>query len=330
MGESTRSITLCIPVYNAMPHLPDTLASVLNQTFRDFNILIVDDGSTDDSYSYLKDFVQEACDPRITLTTQKNQGLTATLNGMLKTLGSGWMVRQDADDIALPNRLERIWEMIQQFPNAGMIYSHAGHFQGGSLKGRLLTTPPDETGLRSFLKRGFLPAICHPSVALRVEAALSIGGYRFDLHVEDYDLYWRVGLQYDVYMIPEVLLGYRMTSASVSDQNSQKQATNVLYVQYLLLSELWQKKSASYADVMPVLERMVDTGHLKFRSLLRSAMVRYGQRRYGAFALQLLRAFSASPTSFVARFLRQNSQIAKVGISPNRFRDASTLLWPNP
>lgn len=325
MSERTSRLTVCLPVHNAMPHLPDTMASVLGQSFRDFRILIIDDGSTDGSLAYL----ETVKDPRIMLVHQENRGLTATLNRMLELVGSGWMVRQDADDIAMPNRLRLIHEYIERFPDAGMIYSYAAHYQRGAPKGQLLTTPSDQTGLRSFLRQGYLPSICHPSIALRVDAALELGGYRFDLHVEDYDLYWRVGLKYDVHLIPEVLLGYRMTSASVSDQNSQKQAMNVLFVQYLLLSEIWQKKSLTYAEVVPVLQRMVDRYHLEFRKHMRSAMVRFGEGNYQPFTLQLAKAFFASPRSFLNRFLGKNAAIARVGISPELFRAQAALLWPD-
>lgn len=325
MSGQVTKITVCIPVHNAMPHLRDTLESILDQTFHDFYLLVIDDGSTDESLTYL----QSIRDPRMTVIHQQNRGLTATLNRMLGIVGSGWMIRQDADDIALPNRLERIQEYIQRYPDAAMIYSYAAHYQRGSLKGELLTTPSDQTGLRSFLKKGYLPSICHPSIALRVDAALAVGGYRFDLHVEDYDLYWRIGLHYDVHMIPEVLLGYRMTSSSVSDQNGQDQAMNVLYVQYLLLSELWQRKSSTYAEVLPVLQRMVDRRHLNFRKHMRAAMVRFGEGRYLGFVLELTKAFIASPASFVTRLLLFKIETARVGISPEIFRAQTALLWPN-
>ena len=325
MSEWTSQLTVGLPVYNAMPHLQDSIASVLNQSFRNFSILIIDDGSTDSSLAYL----QSVRDPRITLIHQQNKGLTATLNRMLTIMGSGWMVRHDADDIALPNRLQLIHEHVERFPEAGMIYSDAAHYQRGAPKGKLLTTPSDQTGLRSFLKQGYLPSICHPSIALRVDAALELGGYRFDLHVEDYDLYWRIGLSYDVHRIPEVLLGYRMTSASISDQNSQRQAMNILFVQYLLLSELWQKKSLTYKQAAPFLQQMVDRNHLNFRTHMRAAMVRYGEGDYKTFAVQLARAFLASPTSFMSRLLKHQGGIARVGISPDLFRAQSALLWPD-
>jgi hypothetical protein len=210
-----------------------------------------------------------------------------------------------------------------------MIYSKAAHYQRGGLKGQLLTTPTNVTGLRSFLKTGYLPSICHPSIALRVDAALAIGGYRFNLHVEDYDLYWRIGIQYDVHMIPEILLAYRMTGSSISDQNSRKQATNILFIQYLLLSRLWQRNSLPYEEIVSVLDTMVDGGHLNFRKHMRSAMVRYGQGKRIAFLLLVMKAFGASPRSFLKRFLLGNNGTIRVGAPPKLFEARASLLWPN-
>lgn len=329
-SEKTQ-ITVCIPVYNAMPYLPDTLESLMRQTVSDFNILIIDDGSKDHSWEYLQSALRGVLKPagdRVTVLHQENRGLTGTLNRMLEMLGTGWMVRQDQDDIALPTRIERLREAIRRFPEAGMIYSHAAHWQHGATKGNLLTTPSDETGLRSFLATGYLPAICHPSIALRVEAALEQGGYRFNLSVEDYDLYWRMGLHYDAYMVPEPLLGYRMVAGSMSDKSSRKQAINVLYVQYLLLSELWRKKSQPYEQVVAVLERMVDWRHVTFRRHMRTALVLFGNKQYGAFALEIGKAFLASPTRFMARFLKKNAEIARLGIAPENFQRQQALLWP--
>jgi hypothetical protein len=325
VSEQVSQLTVCLPVYNAMPHLRETITSLLNQTFQDFRILIIDDGSSDESLDYLTSLD----DPRITLIHQENQGLTATLNRMLAFLGTGWMVRQDADDIALPNRLKLIHESIVRFPNAGMIYSYAAHYQQGALKGQLLTTPADATGLRSFLKQGYLPSICHPTIALRVAPALELGGYRYDLHVEDYDLYWRVGLACDVHLIPEVLLGYRMTSASISDQNIRTQAVNVLFVQYLLLSALWHKNPLFYEEVVPLLQPLVGRRHLDFRKHMRAAMVGYGQKQYHSFAFQLAKAFVASPPSFLRRFIKQNSELARVGVSPELFLAQASQFWPD-
>lgn len=324
MPATATQMAVCIPVYNAMPYLRDTLASVLNQSFGDFRILIIDDGSKDDSLAYL----QTVSDPRITLIHQENAGLTATLNRMLDLVGTGWLIRQDADDIALPNRVERLHEYIERHPQAGMIYSQAAHYQRGALKGLLLTTPTDQTGLRSFLNKGYLPSICHPSIALRVDAARAIGGYRFDLHVEDYDLYWRIGLKYDVEMIPEVLLGYRMVGSSISDQNNHRQATNILFIQYLLLSELMQRSSLPYDQVVHILDGMVDLGHLQFRKHMRSAMLAYSNAQYLNFGHSFTKAFFSSPDSFLRRFLLKGGEPAGVGASPASFESNASFLWP--
>src|ERR1700692_3965269 len=94
-------LTLGLPVYNAMPFLPQTLDSLLRQSYEDFELLVIDDASTDGSLGYLKSIK----DSRLRLISQENRGLTATLNRMLAEANTPWLVRHDADYIAFPHRV---------------------------------------------------------------------------------------------------------------------------------------------------------------------------------------------------------------------------------
>ena len=114
------AFTIGIPVYNGMPFLPDTMDSVLRQTHRDFEILVIDDGSTDDTRDYLKSLR----DPRLRVISQQNHGLHRDVEPhFLEETRTPWLVRLDADDIASPDRLARISEYTNRWPNAGMFYS---------------------------------------------------------------------------------------------------------------------------------------------------------------------------------------------------------------
>lgn len=95
-------LTVIIPVYNGMPFLKETIQSILNQTYRDFHLLIVDDGSTDGSSEYLKTLT----DSRIEVRHQSNMGLCASLNQAVASSDSELIARLDQDDVALPSRLQ--------------------------------------------------------------------------------------------------------------------------------------------------------------------------------------------------------------------------------
>src|SRR5919106_3135935 len=99
-----RLLTVGIPVYNAMPFLPEAVESVLRQTYPDFDLLVVDDGSTDGGPDYLR----SVSDPRVRVIRQENQGMSNALNRMLREINTPWLVRQDADDLADEHRLEVI------------------------------------------------------------------------------------------------------------------------------------------------------------------------------------------------------------------------------
>src|SRR5262245_55769917 len=110
-----------------MPWLPEMIESIRGQTYQDFVALVVDDGSTDGSAEYL----QSLRDPRFRILRQQNRGITTTLNRILAEVESPWMVRHDCDDVAFAQRLKHTVEAITLFPDAGMLYSHAVHYQNG-------------------------------------------------------------------------------------------------------------------------------------------------------------------------------------------------------
>src|SRR5258708_21922271 len=125
-------LTIGIPVHNGMPYLAETLQSVRWQTYGDVEILVIDDGSKDDTSEYL----QSLRYPRLRVISQSNQGLTATLNRMLRECHTPWLVRLDADDIALPHRAAVVAQAIKRAPDAGMFHSRAkqhDHANGISL-----------------------------------------------------------------------------------------------------------------------------------------------------------------------------------------------------
>ena len=176
-----------------MPYLPESLESILRQSYSDFEILVINDGSTDDSRGYL----ESIRDPRLRIVDQENRGLTATLNRMLAEARTPWLARHDADDVAFPHRLARAVNYISRYPESGMFYSLGQYYPAGSV-GRYRTTTGNPGEIRDLVRSGYLLAICHVTVILNVERTTAVGGYRFNLHVEDTDLWWRLALHHDI------------------------------------------------------------------------------------------------------------------------------------
>jgi glycosyltransferase involved in cell wall biosynthesis len=326
IGDAMRQITVGIPVYNGMPYLPESVESILRQDYKDFEILIVNDGSTDGSAEYL----HTLRDPRLRIVDQENRGLTATLNRMLSEAATPWLARHDADDVACPQRLDRAVDYIRRYPEAGMFYSLAEYYPAGSV-GLFRTTRGSSKGIRDLVRSGRLPAICHSTVFLNVERAKALGGYRFNLHVEDIDFWWRIALHHDIRLIPEVLTRYRQNLQSICSTNLEEQTVSILYVQYLLLSHLEKREPLAYEEARIPLQQLFDPRKVIFRNHLRAFNIELGRGNKNRAIYQATRAFAASPGSFVRRLWDEyfpGTSIA-MGEPPALFKKYDDILWPS-
>jgi glycosyltransferase involved in cell wall biosynthesis len=309
-----------------MPFLAETMDSIRKQSFGDFEILAIDDGSKDDSREYL----QSLRDPRLRVISQPNRGLTGTLNRMLAECKTPWLVRLDADDLALPERMARVNEAVQRYSEAGMFYSRARHHDHAGAISLVRSTEGSPSELREQTRRGYLLSICHSSVVLNVRKTLDVGGYRFDYKIEDLDLWWRMALKYDIVFLPEVTVAYRLNHGSMCSKSLRDVACNSLFAQYLLLSHLRNRKPLAYGEILPFLGCILDERKLEYREKMWRAAVHMGNREYRQAARLMASAAIASPGRFLNRCtypLRRNKLI-RVGEPPPRFEKLSDHLWP--
>ena len=319
-------LTVGIPVYNGMPFLTEAIESILSQTFDDYELLVINDGSTDGSWEYLKSLRN----PRLRLISQENRGITATLNRMLEEASARWLVRLDADDIACPNRLELVAEHISRRPESGMFYSRARHHQHANAVSLTRSTEATPSELRAHTQRGYLLSICHSSVVLNVPKTISLGGYRFNLQIEDLDLWWRMALAYDMVFIPEITVAYRLNAGSICAANLGKLQCHTLFAQYLLLSHLWDLEPLPYVQVQAVLQSFLHRRRLIYREQMWRAAISVSARNYGRAACHMLVAACSDPRRFLQRTLyplHQPSMI-RIGEPPRAFRKMADQLWP--
>lgn len=302
------------------------MESLLHQTVTDFNILVIVDGSDDGSLQYL----ETIRDTRLRVLHQPNSGLTATLNRMLRETRIGWLVRQDADDVSYPTRIERIQEHISRYPDAGMFYSLAEYYPPRRSMGVFRCSRGSPRELRKIVQSGYLLSICHPSVALSVEKTLALGGFRNLPHAEDADLWWRMALHHDIHLLPEILIGFRQNASSISSRHSYTQELHGLYIQYLLLSHLSQREPLPLSEIASLLESNVSMTRLEAKQQLRLFNMGLGMRRYANALIALIRSALASPPYLFRRVLDElfpHSSIAN-GISPDLFYRRKEVFWP--
>ena len=313
-----------MPVCNGMPWLPEAVESILAQSFASFELLVIVDGGSDGSREYLRGLRDE----RLRVLEQSNAGVTATLNRLLRETRTTWMIRQDADDVSYPGRIEKLVAAIRAYPEAGLIYSLADYHPRERCAGRFRCSRGTPGELRSIVERGYLLSICHSTVALHVEKALAVGGYRMDIHAEDADLWWRMARNFEVRLIPEALVGFRQNAQSVSAQHAGEQQVAGLYVQYLLLSELWNLRPKPLGDVGEVLAGFLRPSRVAAKESLRCCNMHLAEGRLGPSAAALLRAMLESP-GYVARRVRdelRRSGIAN-GMPPELFLEQKEALW---
>lgn len=209
--------TVLMPVYNAGRHLRQAVTDVLRQTFRDFELLVVDDGSTDDSLAVVRGFD----DPRVRiLELGKNRGLVGALNAGLAEARGQWIARQDADDRCHQDRLEQQSRILGMNPEAVLIYSRARLIGGRGWWRGSLNPPVDDPGLRWDLC--FRNAVPHTSAAFPGDLVRDrLGGYRGDNVTADYDLWSRLLRLGVACGVPRQLVSYRNHASSIMGQDRQ-------------------------------------------------------------------------------------------------------------
>ena len=224
-------ISVILPVYNAELYVRESIQSVLNQSFSDFELIVLNDGSTDGSEKVILEFQDE----RIKyVKNETNLKLIDTLNLGLQLAEGKYIARIDADDIALPTRFEAQVDFLELNHEYGILGAFAETF--GSKNDVLRFVEDDEDIRFAFVSHN--PFI-HSTVMLR-SSILKKYGLTFSkdqLHVEDYDLWIKVLKYSKGKILPHVLIKYRIHEEQVSNKYNIQQINNAYKLQFTYLSE---------------------------------------------------------------------------------------------
>ena len=210
-------LSVILPAYNSELVLEKAIDSVLSQTFKDFEFIIINDGSTDKTLNIIKSY----SDNRIILIDQENKGLAKTLNIGLNIAKGEYIARMDADDICIPNRFEKQIFYLDSKKDVGLLGTGVEVIDD---KDKHISFHAPYVGHRKLQKIMFEKGnpFKHPSVMFRKEIALQCGGYNelIGKYFEDYFLWNSMSYISKVDNLPEILLKYRIASGSIMD-NSQ-------------------------------------------------------------------------------------------------------------
>jgi len=221
------AISVALSVYNGETYIVEAVGSILAQTFTDFEFIIIDDGSTDQSRGRIEPIAQR--DSRIKFISRENRGITASANEQLSLARGRYIARMDADDVARPDRFEKQFAYMEAHPECVALGS------------RVLLTDPDGAPLREMPRQlehdeidsahmnGRAQAFYHSSGLYRASALQQIGGYRFfnNAGMEDLDVFIRLAEVGKITNLPEPLTLYRQHMASIGHANMAKQLNAV-------------------------------------------------------------------------------------------------------
>lgn len=210
-------ITVVLPVYNGEKYLAEAIDSILAQTFANFELIMIDDGSTDDSQKIICHY--EKLDPRVRVIVRENRGLATTLNDSIDAARGEWIARMDQDDIALPHRFERQLEWLEK---TGADISGSWVQRFGTFDKRVFKLYQTDEAIK--MEMLFRSPFAHPTVMMRT---LLVKQLRYDKTgemAEDYDLWVRaVEAGWKMTNVPEVLLMYRVHATQISTQTANRQ-----------------------------------------------------------------------------------------------------------
>jgi len=213
---SEPAVSVLMSVHNGAPWLSRAVASVLEQTERDLELIVIDDGSTDASASLLAAVV----DPRLRVHRQSRTGLTRALNRALGLASAPLVARLDADDTARPERLARQRAHLDAHPEIGVLGTAARELDEAGREVRVLRPPTGDAALRRALIRA--NPFVHSSMMVRRALLVQAGGYDETLAVaQDYELWMRLSARTRLANLDDVLVERRLGARRVSVEREE-------------------------------------------------------------------------------------------------------------
>ncbi len=216
-------VSVIMSAYNAEQFIAQAVDSILAQSFGDFELIIINDGSADRTKSIIEQYVQQ--DSRIVLLDQENTGLTKALNNGIKIARGNYIARMDADDIAEPDRLERQYQFMEKNSEYALCGSRAWFIDENNKKLFKKELPITNDSIKKKLL--FNNQFVHSSLFIRKSILDEMGFYNEDFKKsQDYELVLRFASKYQIANLEDCLVLWRVNSKSISwsSKNQEKDA----------------------------------------------------------------------------------------------------------
>ena len=243
--ENNPKISVLMPVYNTEKYIAEAIESILNQTFRDFEFIIIDDCSTDKTWEIIEKY--DKIDNRIVvLKNEKNLKIPANRNKLVSMAKGKYIIWQDADDISMPYRIEKQYNFMEENPEVGICGGWLQFFnENGNQSIRKYAS--DDKSLRKTIFR-YSP-VAQPVAIIRKKIIYEVGKYNTDYQVaQDLDMSFRIGMKYKFANIPEILLNYCEHNKSVTFSKLKTQELNTI--------EIRKKYSKGYGYKITIFDKV--------------------------------------------------------------------------
>lgn len=224
-------VSVVMAAYNGQEYLNIAIDSMLQQTYSNFELILIDDGSTDNTANIVENYT----DKRIRYIHQSNRGLAAALNHGIQQARGQYIARMDCDDISYPTRLAEQVAFLEKNKTIGLVGTS---FDLVDENGRIIDRSihldaPGDLQLEFLVRNPF----GHGTIMIRKKALDAVGPYDTNQTIEDYELWWRFAQKYPVANIPKQLYGWRVVPSSMSHGSDKKRQ------QYIsqLMKDIWSK-----------------------------------------------------------------------------------------
>lgn len=222
MPDESRLLTVMAVCYNHARFVTECLESIRAQTFRDFQLIVTDDGSNDRSAALISDWLSIHAPDAVFIRHDRNRGLCATLNEALAAVRGRYLAKLATDDVWLPDKLERQLALMQTLPErVAVLYGDALQIDetGKPLPRTCLYgvgisgAGPSGNVFRALLRRNFVHGL---TTLIRTECLRAVGGYDESLAYEDWDMWLRLSRRYEFQFMPGIFAKYRIVKRSLS------------------------------------------------------------------------------------------------------------------
>ena len=262
------SVSVIIATYNRAMLLRETIESVFNQRFKNVELIVVDDGSTDETAEVVKDYGE-----RLRYLRQENRGPSAARNLGVSHARAPWISIQDSDDLCAPNHLEVLFAYASTHPDTGMVFANGGYV-GGKNHHRETIIPSDKS--RRLARSGLQLSDLFDKSIVRLQAALisrncydAVGGHDENLRIAmDLDLAFRIFARYPVAYLDEVVFYYRKHEGNIGRNHELRLLENIRVIEKLL---------AEY----PRSQELLGQGRISHRIAYRYYHLAKGRRKNG-------------------------------------------------